>query len=92
MKWNAVTVESDCLVTVKLIRSAARMRSRLGKMIEECRDLVHGYNNIKLYFIKRSTNMSAHELVHVSHMYPDCIFDWRSIPVNVKTCIVNDLI
>ncbi|KAL8154952.1 hypothetical protein AgCh_000354 [Apium graveolens] len=76
--WSdtAVTIESDCLVVVQLIRSATPMRSRLGQVVMECRELIYELNNVKLYFIKRSANMSAHELAHVAHMYPDRIFDW----------------
>lgn len=75
MKWDTVTVESDCLVVIQLIRSAVPLQSRLGLIIEDCRELARHFNNIKLYFIKRSANISAHELVQVSHMYPDRITD-----------------
>ncbi|KAL8116144.1 hypothetical protein AgCh_022590 [Apium graveolens] len=91
MLWNNNIIESDCLIVVQMIRSATSMRSRLGKVIEECRVLIQELNNVTLYFIRRSANMSAHELAHVSHMYPDRIFDWRSVPVNVKNCILHDL-
>lgn len=89
MAWYPIVVESDCLFVVQLIRSATPMRSRLGNIIEDCRDLVSQFNNIKLQFIKRSANMEAHALARVSHMYPDRIFDCS---VNVKECILHDLI
>ncbi|KAL8119408.1 hypothetical protein AgCh_016796 [Apium graveolens] len=89
--WSSVTIESDCLAAIQLIRSTTPMRSRLGKVIEDCRELSR-FNNIRLSFIKRSANMPAHELAHVSHMYPDRIFDWRSVPIKVKDCISYDLI
>lgn len=91
MRWNIVTIESDCLAIVQMIRSAAPMRSRIGRLVQECRDLVSKLNNLKLYFIKRSANMSAHELARVSHMYPDRVFDWSSVPIKVKLCILEDL-
>lgn len=62
------------------------MRSRLGKVIKECRGLV------REYFIKWSANMSAHELAQVSHTYPDRAFDWSSVPIKIKNCIWNDLV
>lgn len=77
MGWSSVTIESDCLVVIQLMRSDAPMRSRLGRVIEDCREIVR-YNNVRLSFIKRSANMPAHELARVSHMYPDRIFDWRN--------------
>lgn len=91
MEWEVVTIESDCLVVVQMIRSSAPMRSRLGQVIQECRKIIREANNIKLYFIKRSANMPAHELAHVAHMYPDRIFDWSSVPVKVRDCIQFDL-
>lgn len=51
------------------------MRSRLGMVVEDCRKFLRTYNNVKLYFIKRSANMPTHELAQASHMYPDHIFD-----------------
>ena len=67
------------------------MRSRVGQVVEECRSMIRSMNNIKLYFVKRSANMSAHELARVSHMYPDRSFDWRSVPINVRQCMMIDL-
>ncbi|KAL8098057.1 hypothetical protein AgCh_030989 [Apium graveolens] len=69
-QWSSVILESDCLL-VQLIRSATPMRSRFGQVIEDCRRLRSHFNNFELYFIKRSANMSAHELAQVSHIYPD---------------------
>ncbi|KAL8098499.1 hypothetical protein AgCh_031317 [Apium graveolens] len=83
-------IESDCLVVVQLIRSATPMRSRIGQIIEECRRSLQELNNVKLYFVKRSANMSAHELAHVAHIYPDRIFEWSSVPDKVKVCILED--
>lgn len=91
IEWMEVTIESDCLVVIQMIRSTAPMRSRLGMVVEECREIVRQSNNIKLVFVKRSTNIPAHELAHVSYMYPDCIFDWESVPVRIKVCIHQDL-
>ncbi|KAL8094110.1 hypothetical protein AgCh_035831 [Apium graveolens] len=64
-QWNAVIIESDCLPVVQLIRSSIPMRSSFGQVIEDCRRLSSEFNNFELYFIKRSANMSAHELAQV---------------------------
>ncbi|KAL8157353.1 hypothetical protein AgCh_002161 [Apium graveolens] len=91
MGWTMVTIKSDCLVVVQMIRSSAPMRSRIGQVVQDCREIIKEANNLKLYFIKRCANMLAHELAHVSHMYPDRSFDWSSVPVNVRNCIQYDL-
>ncbi|XP_074374517.1 uncharacterized protein LOC141714920 [Apium graveolens] len=90
-QWNQITIESDCLGVIQLIRRSTPMRSVLGKVIKECRRLISDWNNVEFYFIKRSANMAAHELAQVSHMYPDRSFDRSSVPVKVKTCILDDL-
>ncbi|KAL8147598.1 hypothetical protein AgCh_005064 [Apium graveolens] len=90
MKWDKTVVESDCLVAIQSIRSSVQMRSRFGRVIDDCRRIIKGLNNMELYFIKRSANRSAHELARLSHMYPDRIFDGSSIPFIVKDCIVLD--
>ncbi|KAL8101079.1 hypothetical protein AgCh_033092 [Apium graveolens] len=66
--WNSVIIESDCLVVVQMIRSAAPLRSRIGQVIEECRQLVRDFNNFKLYFVKRSANVLSHELARFGLM------------------------
>lgn len=88
---KTVTLESDCLVIVQLVRSSTPMRSRIGQVIEECLRLVGDANNSRLYFVKRYANVAAHELARVSHVYPDRDFDWGSVPVKTKACILQDL-
>ncbi|XP_074327050.1 uncharacterized protein LOC141664988 [Apium graveolens] len=53
-EWDSttVTIESDCLAVVLMVRSSAPMRSRVGQVVEECRNLVRDVNNVKLYFVK----------------------------------------
>ncbi|XP_074377018.1 uncharacterized protein LOC141718535 [Apium graveolens] len=91
MAWEEVTIESDCLVVMQMIRNSAPMRTRLGQIIQDCRELIKKAHNLKLYFIKRSANMPAHELAHVAHMYTDRIFDWSSLPVKIRDCIQFDM-
>ncbi|XP_074352340.1 uncharacterized protein LOC141691502 [Apium graveolens] len=88
---NTVVLESDYLAVVQLICSVTPLRSRLGKVVAECRKLINEINNVRLSFIKQSANIMAHELARVSYVYPDRIFDWSDVPINVKHCILNDL-
>ncbi|KAL8118943.1 hypothetical protein AgCh_016435 [Apium graveolens] len=39
MGWSSVTIESDCMVVIQLIRSSTPMRSRLGMVITMWKDL-----------------------------------------------------
>ncbi|XP_074374068.1 uncharacterized protein LOC141714448 [Apium graveolens] len=40
MEWKRIIVESDCLVAIQSILSALCMRSRFGRIIEDCRRLI----------------------------------------------------
>lgn len=84
-------IESDCLVVVQAIRSRVQMVSPVGKVIEECRELILGLNNVSLFFVKRSTNMVAHSLARASYYFSDRTFNGSDVPVEVKNCILNDL-
>lgn len=57
-------VESDCLQVVQAIRSSISCLSYLGRVVQECRDLLASlsYKNVCFGFIKRSANKVAHFL------------------------------
>lgn len=57
--WQRVIIESDCLTVVQAIRSEVIMLSPFGKIKVESRRMIKDLN-IKLFFIKRSANMTAH--------------------------------
>ena len=85
-------IESDCLVAVQAIRSTVQMVSPMGRIIEECRELLLSLNNVQLLFVKRSANIVAHSLARASYSLPDRTFSGRDVPVEVKQFISHDLI
>lgn len=66
MQWPCVTVESDCLTVIQAMRSKASMRSKFGRIISECRNIMFRLNKIVLLFVKRFANMVAHQLTRES--------------------------
>ncbi|KAL8118945.1 hypothetical protein AgCh_016437 [Apium graveolens] len=60
-----VIVETDCLVMVQWIRSSYAALSYLGRLIDECRQLLVDLQdkNVMLRFVKRFANNVAHYLV-----------------------------
>lgn len=70
-----VIIESNCLVDVQPIRSNTPMPSRFGEVIMEYRKHYQKYNNLKLYFIKRYANMTAHTLSRASYYYHNRTFN-----------------
>lgn len=84
--------ESDCLVVVQAIRSNISMRSRFGQDIETCCKDIDDLNKFYLYFIKLSVNMVAHQLARTSYKFPDCIFDRGHLPIELRDCIMSELV
>ena len=65
--WTEATVESDCLVMVQAVRSTTSFRSYFGLLIEDCRNSLLSLNNVKLFYVKRSANMVAHQVARESY-------------------------
>lgn len=67
------------------------MVSSFGQIIKECRRMFKEFNKKKLFFIKRSTKMTAHQLARESYSYPHRVFDMNSVPIGVKIMLMADL-
>lgn len=69
---NAV-LETDCLLVVQLIRSSFSSLSYLGRVVQECRDLLASLKsqNLVLRFVKRSANSVSHYLARYSSSLAD---------------------
>lgn len=63
-----VIVESDCLQVIQLIRSSFSSYSYLGRVVEECRQLMEEVRNqnVVVHFVKRSANSVAHYVARYS--------------------------
>lgn len=88
--WREVVLESDCLAVVQAIRSKVILRSPFGRIIMECRRLLVELN-IALFFITRSANMAAHCLARESLLCSGRMFDRRSVPIVLESCLIADL-
>lgn len=89
--WSEATVESDCLVMVQAVRSTTSFRSYFGLLIEDCRNSLLSLNNVKLFYVKRSANMVAHQVARESYYLSDRIIDRNSVPKSIQDCIMLDL-
>lgn len=67
------------------------MISQVGAVIEECRTLLHCQDNVKLFFVKQSANIVAHNLVRTLYSFSDRVINGRYVPVEVKNFILYDL-
>lgn len=79
--WRGVILESDCLAMIQAIRCSYVNLSYLGRIINECKDLLAELqtHNVKVNFVKRSANKIAHNIARNS----SSIAERRWIKVNV---------
>lgn len=64
-KWTSVKIETHCPLIVQAIRSEAVKLSYLGRIIDECKQLLSELKNqnVSLKFIKRCANKVHHHFV-----------------------------
>lgn len=90
--WHDAVMESDCLSMVQAIRSQVPMRSYLGQIIEDCREMLRRLNKITLFFVKRSANMVAHQVARESYYLSGRSLNRESVPDSIKNVIALDLV
>lgn len=90
---NETIVETDCLQVVQLIRSSYSNFSYLGRVIEECRELLKDLRvlNTKLRFVKRSVNNVAHYLTKYSCSVDDRKWGVRDVNPDFFSLLCKDL-
>ncbi|KAL8157546.1 hypothetical protein AgCh_002304 [Apium graveolens] len=87
LRW----LKSESLTVVQAIRSKVLMRSPFGQVIQCCCDMLQDLNTVSLFFVKRTANMTAHELARLSYYFPDRVFDRFSIPIDVNNVLMSEL-
>lgn len=87
--WRHVVIESDCLVTVQAVGSKIRMISPFVHLVEDCRTMLFDLNTVSLFFIKRSANMTVHELARASLSRIEFLIGFF-VSINVKNVLVTD--
>lgn len=90
--WHDAVMESDCLSMVQAIRSQVSMRSYLGQIIEDCREMLRRLNKITLFFVRRSANMVTHQVARELYYLSGRRLNRESVPVYIKNVIALDLV
>ncbi|KAL8101649.1 hypothetical protein AgCh_033518 [Apium graveolens] len=90
-QWKKVVIESDSLVAIQAIRGQVPMRSLLGKVVEDCRNLVKGASTTSLFFVKRYANEAAHYIARESYSFRDRVLVGSSVPVEFMFILQADL-
>ncbi|XP_045831364.1 uncharacterized protein LOC123922710 [Trifolium pratense] len=69
--YNKVVFELDCKIVVDDVNKMSINQSEYGSIIQNCRTLLHHYNDFIVVFTRRQANGSAHALARaaLSHAY-----------------------
>uniref|UniRef100_A0A803QEG5 Reverse transcriptase n=1 Tax=Cannabis sativa TaxID=3483 RepID=A0A803QEG5_CANSA len=85
-QWQNVTLESDCLWAVQGIRSSLDMFSTFGLIVKDCKSLLASLTNVSISFVKRSTNLVAHNFAKAAILFPDRRFSLEHVPTDLLPC------
>lgn len=72
-------IESDYVGVVSAINSNVDLSSLLGNIVSDYKFLLRTLENIRVQFVKRSTNVAAHTLAKTSRSWPS-LYVWGYTP------------
>ncbi|KAL1833637.1 hypothetical protein ACET3Z_003288 [Daucus carota] len=86
-------VETDCLVVVQWIRSSYATLSYVGRLVEDCKQLLMDLQgkNVMLRFVKRSANSVTHYLASYSSSLADRKWEKETVHPEFLSILCNDL-
>uniref|UniRef100_A0A803PA05 RNase H type-1 domain-containing protein n=1 Tax=Cannabis sativa TaxID=3483 RepID=A0A803PA05_CANSA len=85
-----VAVETDCLVFIQALRSSIEMISMFGQVVNDCKVLLKELQHVSVFFVRRSANKVTHNFARASLSYPDCSFNFGSVPINLLPSLVAE--
>lgn len=90
---TGVVVEADCLVAIQAIRSSAVKLSYMGRIIEDCKNLLVELKDhqVSLIFVKRSANKVAHFIVRDTCSIADRIWHRDDVHPEFTRVLLDDL-
>jgi ribonuclease HI len=88
--YNKVIFELDCKIVVDDVNKMSINQSEYGSIIQNCRTLLHHYNNFIVVFARRQANGSAHALARaaLSHASRST---FNVIPNCIATIVMNEM-
>lgn len=87
-QYDNLILESDALDVVRSIHYENDV-SPAGLLVDDCRSLLHGFNQVILRFVKRSANKAAHLCARAAYSMYD-LHEWDSIPAFLFHVIIHE--
>jgi hypothetical protein len=66
---ESVIFESDCKLVDAIISTLTPL-NELGDIISRCKTLLTSHNNYSVFYVRRQTNRTAHNIVRASLSHP----------------------
>lgn len=86
-----VVIKSDCLLVVQTIHSNVDRLSSLSLVISNYKCLLATLDNVKVEFVRKSTNVVTHLLAREARSYPS-LFVWGfTLPNYIASIIVGEM-
>lgn len=86
-----VVFELDSMLVIQAIRKKCQDRSYFGDIIDDCSCIFKDLRSSKVRFVRRSANMTAHNIAREAISMPDRR-EWTSVPSFLSIVISQDLI
>ncbi|KAF4372183.1 hypothetical protein G4B88_016239 [Cannabis sativa] len=88
--YSQATIETDSLVCVEAIRSAATFVSAFGLVVDECKNSLKSLLNVTIVFVKRFANRVAHFVARHSVSLAERMFPINSVPSDLLSILASD--
>ena len=66
--WDELELESDCAVLISALNSSSVDRSEFGRIVDDCKGYLNGFNSFRVRHIYREANCVAHRLAHIASL------------------------
>ena len=87
---SSVIFESDCRLLVDTINSNSIPNNEFGDIISRCKDLLSSRNNFIVSYIRRQTNMVAHNIARASLSHPS-LHIFHEVPPTLYLILFNEM-
>ncbi|XP_061990636.1 uncharacterized protein LOC133709048 [Rosa rugosa] len=67
--WSEIDIESDSTLLVAALQSGEKNLSEIGRVLDDCKDYLRGFQSVKIRHIYREANGVALRLAHLASMF-----------------------
>ena len=89
-RWDGLILETDCSLLATTLASVGEDFSHIGRIVGDCKELMHSFNSIEIRHIYREADCVAHRLAHIaSFSISNCIW-FEDTPSIIEDVLFED--